>query len=265
MKNPAQDTTSFSQRVQVSAQKESPDRLSGGEPEQEADASSAEAEPAFSEPSQATLEPVRCSKTLALIELRRQHLDKRRHFLLKMQGFRKRTEDHGEEEEQSDQPSELEAIHRELEELAVREEELQTQVRSTGSEPSPDLEEVHFPFDEVDLVTRCGGVCMLPLGNITEQEVTSSNLEPDNPPLTLIPVEGLGMTPAYTQCPSCEEVITTETIKTMSVAMWILCCMSSMLGCVAGCCLIPFFVDSLKDVSHQCPHCHAVINTFERL
>lgn len=32
--------------------------------------------------------------------------------------------------------------------------------------------------------------------------------------------------------------------------------------CVAGCCLIPFFIDHLKSVQHQCPQCQAHIHTY---
>lgn len=32
--------------------------------------------------------------------------------------------------------------------------------------------------------------------------------------------------------------------------------------CVAGCCLIPFFMDNVKDVHHQCPRCQAHIHTY---
>ncbi|TKS90071.1 Lipopolysaccharide-induced tumor necrosis factor-alpha factor -like protein [Collichthys lucidus] len=37
--------------------------------------------------------------------------------------------------------------------------------------------------------------------------------------------------------------------------------LSNDIQCVAGCCLIPFFMDKLKDVRHQCPQCKAHIHT----
>lgn len=33
--------------------------------------------------------------------------------------------------------------------------------------------------------------------------------------------------------------------------------------CVAGCCLIPFFTDYVKDVHHQCPRCQTHIHTYQ--
>ena len=33
----------------------------------------------------------------------------------------------------------------------------------------------------------------------------------------------------------------------------------------AGCCLIPFFMDQLRDVHHQCPNCKEHIHTFQPL
>lgn len=35
--------------------------------------------------------------------------------------------------------------------------------------------------------------------------------------------------------------------------------------CIAGCCLIPFCIDALKDVDHTCPKCSALLGSYKRL
>ncbi|XP_071391807.1 cell death-inducing p53-target protein 1 homolog [Centroberyx affinis] len=245
------------------------DRPSSSEPEEEQQ-NSRDDESLSCEPGQETPEAGTCPTSLALIELRRQQLNNRHVILLKMQQFWKKSGEHSSRakgegsSEDAEQPCELEAIQMELEELRVKEEELQQQ----EGRPDRGREGTHSPSYKVDHVTPYGGIYLLP-PPAAEEEVTSElgpkpRTEPgQEKPLT--PVVSLALTPAVTQCPSCFEVITTETHSKVGGAMWLLCCMSSMLGCVAGCCLIPFFIDNLRDVHHQCPMCHSHIHTRERL
>ncbi len=44
---------------------------------------------------------------------------------------------------------------------------------------------------------------------------------------------------------------------------WMTCLMLSLVGCLCGCCLIPFCVDSLKDAIHICPNCNAEVGKSE--
>ncbi|XP_037546654.1 lipopolysaccharide-induced tumor necrosis factor-alpha factor homolog [Nematolebias whitei] len=74
-------------------------------------------------------------------------------------------------------------------------------------------------------------------------------------------LEILGPTAAVTKCPSCAEVVTTETHNTRGAAMWIMCFFCSVMGCVAGCCLIPFYMKRLRNTHHRCPQCQAHIST----
>lgn len=65
--------------------------------------------------------------------------------------------------------------------------------------------------------------------------------------------------PFLTTCPSChEQILTTVTCKP-GVLTWLSCGGIMLTGCVFGCCLIPFFVDSLKNTLHHCPRCNYLI------
>ena len=65
----------------------------------------------------------------------------------------------------------------------------------------------------------------------------------------------LPLTPTNVHCPSCNRVQTTKVelqngLMTYAVAGGI-----CLIGCVFGCCLIPFCIDELKDAHHTCSVC----------
>ncbi|XP_031660587.1 uncharacterized protein LOC109870544 isoform X2 [Oncorhynchus kisutch] len=190
---------------------------------------SIEAASVSSEPNQVSADLGRVYSQLAFITFRRQLLHNRRIMLLKMQQFRNKRKD--------------------------REALSPTVSFPEESEPT-ELEAIEQELH--DLVER-------------EQELlqiqTDNNIGPDHKPLSedIVEVEKLNSDPAIVQCPICEQVITTETYRKIGGAAWMLCLVSSMLGCVAGCCLIPFCLDNLKDVRHRCPECHSNIYTAERM
>ncbi|XP_072298272.1 uncharacterized protein [Eucyclogobius newberryi] len=71
--------------------------------------------------------------------------------------------------------------------------------------------------------------------------------------------------PTKTQCPGCSAFITTKTCTTVSSITWLACIMIAMMGCVAGCCFLPFCLDSFKNTSHKCPKCNTLISTVKKL
>lgn len=74
-----------------------------------------------------------------------------------------------------------------------------------------------------------------------------------------------GETPMRTTCPACQQQIVTSTHPTPGLLTWLLFGGFILFGCWLGCCLIPFFVDSLQDVNHFCPNCNYLVGRHKRL
>ncbi|XP_074136656.1 lipopolysaccharide-induced tumor necrosis factor-alpha factor [Sminthopsis crassicaudata] len=71
--------------------------------------------------------------------------------------------------------------------------------------------------------------------------------------------------PVQMCCPSCNKMIVTRLTYNAGALTWLSCGSLCLLGCVAGCCFIPFCVDALQDVDHYCPNCKALLGTYKRL
>ncbi|XP_071319781.1 uncharacterized protein [Trachinotus anak] len=228
------------------------------------------------ESNQGTPEP-KSPPPLELIKFRVQQLRNRRFVLLKMQHFKKKAGDgssgHTEEmtcedSEDSDEVCELEAIQKELEELLVKKEELEKKGKRCSLTATGGQQGACPPFYKTE--TPHGGIYLLPPLQPAQEDATPEQgvrtvPAAETPTGPVVPVDSLGGTPAITQCPSCKEVILTETHSTVGDTVWLLCCLCSMMGCVAGCCLIPFFMDQMKDIQHQCPRCQTHISTHQPL
>jgi len=71
-----------------------------------------------------------------------------------------------------------------------------------------------------------------------------------------------GPTPINMQCPNCRAQVTTATFEEVGVIAWI----ASGVMCALGlwCCMcIPLCMDNLKDVTHKCPSCHAILGRYK--
>ncbi|KAF1374137.1 hypothetical protein PFLUV_G00246430 [Perca fluviatilis] len=217
---------------------------------------------------QGTSEPRDKLPPLAYIESRMKQLHNRRFLLLKMQRFKKKPEENGvgtTEEmtcEHSDQLCELEAIQKELEELLVKKEVLEKTGNRSKFTEHKGQQDARRNFYKSEIPR--GGIYMLPPPQL-ELEERKGKAKPvsEKPTGPVVPVESLVGTPAVTKCPSCEEIVFTETSSRVGEATWTLCFLCTIMGCVAGCCLIPLFMSSLKDVHHQCPNCQAKIHTHQ--
>lgn len=71
--------------------------------------------------------------------------------------------------------------------------------------------------------------------------------------------------PFLTKCPFCHAQVTTRTKGRVGALSWLLCGLCVFVGCVAGCCLIPFCTRRFKNVEHSCPKCHGCIAIYKRL
>ncbi|XP_029432094.1 lipopolysaccharide-induced tumor necrosis factor-alpha factor homolog [Rhinatrema bivittatum] len=71
--------------------------------------------------------------------------------------------------------------------------------------------------------------------------------------------------PAVTVCPACHQSITTRVQRSNGLLTWLICGGLAIFGCILGCCLIPFCIDSCKDTDHFCPNCNHHIYKYKRL
>uniref|UniRef100_A0A669DEC1 LITAF domain-containing protein n=1 Tax=Oreochromis niloticus TaxID=8128 RepID=A0A669DEC1_ORENI len=84
-------------------------------------------------------------------------------------------------------------------------------------------------------------------------------------PEVILELDKLPAAPCRTQCPECRQFITTETFSSVSSVTWLVCIMTALIGCAAGCCLIPFCMDRFKSTNHRCPKCRTLIKTIKKL
>ncbi|KAJ8391838.1 hypothetical protein AAFF_G00084540 [Aldrovandia affinis] len=74
-----------------------------------------------------------------------------------------------------------------------------------------------------------------------------------------------GDQPVQAHCPVCLRLVVSRLEHNSGTMAWLTCAGLFIFGCVYGCCLIPFFMDGLKDVTHYCPHCDNVLAVYKRL
>ncbi|XP_020609389.1 lipopolysaccharide-induced tumor necrosis factor-alpha factor homolog [Orbicella faveolata] len=84
-------------------------------------------------------------------------------------------------------------------------------------------------------------------------------------PATQILAINFGEVPVAMTCPNCRANIVTATTFVTGTLTWLACLGLCVIGCDAGCCLIPFCFDPLKDVIHTCPSCVTQVGVFRRM
>ncbi|KAM4024271.1 uncharacterized protein ACNLHF_025196 isoform 2-T2 [Anomaloglossus baeobatrachus] len=72
-------------------------------------------------------------------------------------------------------------------------------------------------------------------------------------------------TPVRCTCPVCHQSIVTRIEPKSGLMTWLIFGTLIILGCWLGCCLIPFFMDSCKDIDHYCPSCNHLMSKYKRI
>lgn len=199
------------------------------------------------------MEVKKISEELKHISLKGQQLEERKKILCIFQELRDRAE-FGETEEAATTRQEIKEICDKLKELTDRKTELQkcyenvmkAKDRNSQKITSASSQDVHVPA--------------------ASSNVFFVEAPPAYPaPAVILDVENLPSSPARTQCPECRQFITTEICTSVSSVTWMVCFMTALIGCVAGCCLLPFCMDRFKSTTHRCPKCRTSIVTIKKL
>jgi len=74
-----------------------------------------------------------------------------------------------------------------------------------------------------------------------------------------------GPLPENHVCQWCGAQIMTRTETAPGMLTYLASGAICLFGLWAGCCLIPFCIDELKDVDHYCPACHQLVGKYSRI
>ncbi|KAM7371840.1 hypothetical protein PAMP_009050 [Pampus punctatissimus] len=199
------------------------------------------------------------STELNHLALKREQLLERKKILCIFQELRKRAEFVQTEEAASNQ-HEIESIENTLKQLTKIEADLQKShdniLQAKDQKNSMKVEGKSFnPSKEV-----------VPDVHVPELNIFYVEAPPSVPaPKVIYDLEKLPTCPCKTQCPECQQFITTEIVTSVSSVTWLVCFMTASIGCVAGCCLIPFCIDTFKTTTHRCPKCRTSIKAIKKL
>ncbi|XP_051968429.1 lipopolysaccharide-induced tumor necrosis factor-alpha factor homolog [Xyrauchen texanus] len=201
--------------------------------------------------------------TLWSILFRRQQLQNRLEFL---QVIQKKSNILEESLANDEGPSELERIEEELKLLEEKEKEF-LKVRPQPTEKPPDRDLGHDLLAVTDAKGQIQGLYVLPFS--LSEAITAPYIPPQEettePPVQTIPLDDLPMTTATVKCPFCQKIVDTEVRYKIGSNVFLFCCLLSMVGCLAGCCLVPFCTNRFKDIAHKCPSCHKDVGKSHRL
>ncbi|XP_027196825.2 cell death-inducing p53-target protein 1-like [Dermatophagoides pteronyssinus] len=71
-------------------------------------------------------------------------------------------------------------------------------------------------------------------------------------------------TSIHMKCFFCQEDVKTVARPKSNFCTWLVCAGLCFIGCIFGCCLIPFCTDCSRDILHYCPKCKKYLGSYER-
>ncbi|XP_041073686.1 cell death-inducing p53-target protein 1-like [Polyodon spathula] len=154
----------------------------------------------------------------------------------------------------STEKTELESIDEQLRDIAEQEGVLLNR-----------KEEILCPDQFKPDLSKLNGLGMFVLPRVSDEFAIAVPPPSFPAPQLTLDYNKLTDSPTPTQCPSCQQFVTTEISRKVGNTVWLLCIMAVMFGCFLGCCLIPFCINAHKDVVHMCPKCRSTIHTMKRL
>lgn len=198
------------------------------------------------------LELERISMELNKLSFKKEQLIDRRNVLTVLHEFKNQMNCASTERSLDDQV-EIDCINGELRELEEMKKELQ------------ECYDMHQPKQKKD--DNCigwNGVSVLP--HRPEPFMIFIEAPPTIPaPKVILDITKLPPFPSQTQCPECRQFVTTETNFSIGNVACLACVLLATIGCLAGCCLLPFYFKTCKDVTHKCPKCRSCIYKITKL
>ncbi|CAM4709401.1 unnamed protein product [Leuciscus chuanchicus] len=199
------------------------------------------------------------------ILFRRQHLQNRLQFLQEIQKRNSKIEGNLANEEG---PSELDKIEEELKLLELKQKDLVRKKSQSLTTQLTDNDSIQTPVQGLYILPISPKEIMSPIIALQMEKtgtISSINALQEENTENAINLDDVTMAPAKVKCPSCHKTVTTEIRYKVGSNAFLFCCLLSVVGCLAGCCLIPFCMDRFKDVAHMCPSCHKDICAVHRL
>ncbi|XP_062306451.1 uncharacterized protein LOC134011047 isoform X1 [Osmerus eperlanus] len=190
------------------------------------------------------------SMKLNSLSFKKNQLNDRRNMLIVLQDYKSHV-NYTSAGNSSAQQYEIDCIDAELREVAEKMKEMQEFYDELSQKRKKD-------------VIHQSGSSVLPLS--PEPYIILIEAPPMTPaPIVILDVTKLPPWPSQTQCPECRQFITTETVTSIGSVSCLVCVMLAMIGCLAGCCFLPFCTNHFKDVTHKCPKCRTCIHKITKL